>query len=101
MRTRFPELVQFKAPDVPLCRGDGRAREHTSVSEFLRRCVFARLPTLDASRRDAEGVVQAGPAKLDFRNKTMMRPTKRTILDQIGGPYEDAPVTSDGSAVKA
>jgi hypothetical protein len=68
MRTRFPELVQFKAPDGFLSAVETAAhREHTSVSEFLRRCVFARLPTIDASPGPVEGVVQTTPAKDGIR----------------------------------
>jgi len=42
--TRFNELVQFKAPDGFLVAVTTAARcEHTSMAEFLRRTVIARL----------------------------------------------------------
>jgi len=44
MRTHFDELVQFKAPHGFLSAVATAAhRDHTTVSEFLRRCAIARL----------------------------------------------------------
>ena len=44
MRTRFDELVQFKAPVGFLSAVATAAhRDHTTVSEFLRRCAITRL----------------------------------------------------------
>lgn len=44
MRTHFDELVQFKAPNGFLSAVATAAhRDHTTISEFLRRCAIARL----------------------------------------------------------
>jgi hypothetical protein len=44
MRIHFNEMVQFKAPDgFLLAVAIAARRDHTSVSEFLRRCAIARL----------------------------------------------------------
>jgi hypothetical protein len=49
LRTHFPELVQFKAPDGFKSAVVAAARrDHTAVSEFLRRCVIPHLPELGA-----------------------------------------------------
>jgi hypothetical protein len=43
-RTQFGELVQFKAPTGFLSAVATAAhRDHTTVSEFLRRCAITRL----------------------------------------------------------
>jgi hypothetical protein len=45
--TPFNELVQFKAPDGFLAAVTAAARrDHTSISEFLRRTVIAHLHDL-------------------------------------------------------
>jgi hypothetical protein len=42
-RTHFTELVQFKAPDgFLLALATAARRDHTSISELLRRAVIAR-----------------------------------------------------------
>jgi hypothetical protein len=49
MRTHFPEQIQFKAPAGFMSALAAAARrEHTSASEFLRRCVIPHLPNLGA-----------------------------------------------------
>jgi hypothetical protein len=46
--TPFNELVQFKAPDGFLAAVTAAARrDHTSIAEFLRRTVIARLNELN------------------------------------------------------
>jgi hypothetical protein len=42
--TRFPELVQFKGPaGLSAALAAAADEEHTSMAEFIRRTLFARL----------------------------------------------------------
>jgi hypothetical protein len=57
MRTRFDEVVRFKGPPGFLSAVAAAAfQDHTSVSEFLRRTVIARLREvgvpIEATRED-------------------------------------------------
>jgi hypothetical protein len=55
VRTHFGELVQFKAPDGFLSAVAVAAhRDHTTMSEFLRRCAIARLREMGVELRAAE-----------------------------------------------
>jgi hypothetical protein len=54
--TPFNELVQFKAPDGFLAAVTAAARrDHTSISEFLRRTVLARLAEVGIPLQANEG----------------------------------------------
>jgi len=54
--TPFNELVQFKAPDGFLTAVTAAARrDHTSISEFLRRTILARLAEIGVPLQCSEG----------------------------------------------
>jgi hypothetical protein len=61
MRTQFSEVVRFKVPPGVLSAVAAAAyRDHTSISEFLRRTVIARLRevgvSIDATRGETTSV---------------------------------------------